>query len=48
MGREEMEEEMLNRAEFLRNLIDRRPVGMHELLKEIDEYRKEFYRRLRR
>lgn len=48
MSREEMEEEMLNRAEFLKNLVSRRPVGMHELLKEIDEYRKEFYRRLRR
>ncbi len=45
---EEMEEEMLNRAEFLKNLVSRRPVGMHELLKEIDGYRREFYRRLRR
>ena len=43
-----MEEEMLNRAEFLKNLVSRRPVGMHELLREIDGYRREFYRRLRR
>ncbi|WP_202319117.1 type II/IV secretion system ATPase subunit [Archaeoglobus neptunius] len=46
MDRKEIREELRSRAEFLRNMLEKRPVNMHHLLKIVDGYRKEFYRKL--
>ncbi len=43
---EDVLEEMMKRAEFLRELTKKRPIAMRELLRRIGEYRKEFYERV--